>query len=107
MAKGNGEFCNQVEYLDPRLGEIGRRDFRFRLGVGIGGVALSSLLHQDGLLADATSGHPLMAKLPHRPAKAKSCIFLFMAGGPSQMDTFDPKTQLTKYHGTPAYDGAQ
>lgn len=107
MTKTDMKFCNHVERFDPRLGEVGRRDFLFRLGVGIGGVALSSLLHEDGLFADAGSSNPLLANPPHRRAKAKSCIFLFMAGGPSQMDTFDPKSLLTKYHGTAAYDGAQ
>ena len=107
MAKGEFDFCDQVEPApDPRLGELGRRDALFRFGVGLGSLAFSSLLHQDGW-ASATEPpanspeNPLAVKSPHLPAKARSCIFLFMVGAPSQMDTFDPKPVLTKYHGKP------
>ncbi len=68
-----------------------RRDFLARAGVGFGALALSALL------ADEAQAQTL--KKPHCPAKAKSVIFLFMYGGPSQMDTFDPKPELTKFHG--------
>src|SRR5690606_12045154 len=52
---------------------------------------------------DAAPGYqnPLAPKSPHFPAKAKHVIHLFMNGGPSHVDTFDPKPQLTKYHGKP------
>ena len=94
--------CGDVEIQDPRSGDVGRRDFLFRMGRGIGGTALSYMLARDGLLAKGIpAGNPLAAKAPHFAPKAKACIFLFMAGAPSQMDTFDPKPILAKYHGTP------
>jgi hypothetical protein len=102
MPKGEFEFCSKVELPDPRQGELGRRDFFFRFGKGLGSVALSSLLLQDGLLGtESGQTNPLALKTPHFPAKAKSCIFLFMSGAPGQMDTFDPKPKLAELHGKP------
>jgi len=102
MSEGEFEFCNQVESFDPRLGEIGRRDFVYRFGKGLGSLALSSLLFSDGRLAAAArSENPLLPKKPHFTPKAKSCIFMFMQGAPSQMDTFDPKPKLNELHGKP------
>ena len=102
MAKGEFDLCSKVEQPNPRLGELGRRDFLFRFGRGLGSLALSSLLYQDGYLSASESVQdPLAPKKPHFAAKAKSIIFLFMQGAPSQMDTFDPKPALDKYHGTP------
>src|SRR5437870_5076830 len=102
MPKKSLDVCNRVEPLpDPRLGGLGRRDCLFRLGRGVGSLALSSLLYQDDFFAAEPSADPLAAKPPHFNGKAKSCIFLFMLGGPSQMDTFDPKPALLKHHGTP------
>lgn len=69
-----------------------RRDFLARAGVGFGALALNALLADEA----QAQGAP---QKPHFPAKAKSVIFLFMYGGPSQMDTFDPKPGLDKYHG--------
>jgi len=85
--------CSQVE------SSLDRRDFFLRLGRGVGSVALSALLARDSALA-AESTDPLSPKTPHLEPKAKACIFLFMYGAPSQMDTFDPKPVLTKFHGT-------
>jgi len=102
MAKGEFEFCRNVEQPDPCLGEIGRRDFLYRFGRGLGSLAFSSLLYQDGILAgEAKLNDPLFPKTPHFQPKAKSCIFLFMSGAPSQMDTFDPKPKLAELHGKP------
>ena len=84
--------------------ELGRRDCLFRLGSGLGAMALTSMLHQDGALSatrESSNERPLDPKPPHFPRPAKSCIFLFMSGAPSQMDTFDPKPDLDKYHGKP------
>jgi hypothetical protein len=81
-----------------------RRDFLFRAGGGFGGVALSWLLARDGQLTAAPTPavvNPLAAKPPHHDAKAKSVIFLFMVGGPSPIDLFDPKPDLQKHHGKP------
>jgi hypothetical protein len=75
-----------------------RRDFLFRAGGGLGGIALSWLLSRE---AAAASTNPLAARKPHFAPKAKRVIFLFMVGGPSQMDLFDPKPALTKWHGKP------
>ncbi len=74
---------------------ISRRNFIYRAGSGLGSVALSSLLYEDRLRAGV-----LAAKPPHRAAKAKACIFLTMEGGPSHIDTFDPKPKLEKIHMT-------
>src|SRR5438552_4925548 len=83
-----------------------RREFLWQVGGGFAGLALIDLLAAGGFFADkagaATS--PLASKPPHFPAKAKHCVFLFMNGGPSQVDTFDPKPALAKFNGTP-YQG--
>jgi hypothetical protein len=73
-----------------------RRSFLHTACCGIGGLALASMLHDD--LARA---NPLLPRRPHRPAKAKAVIFLYMAGGPSHLDTFDPKPLLNRLHGQP------
>ncbi len=72
-----------------------RRDLLFRAGGGFASLALTDLL------ARAATVSPLAAKPPHFPAKAKHCVFLFMNGAPSHIDTFDPKPALTKYNGEP------
>lgn len=74
-----------------------RRDFLFGLGASVGSVALSSLL-ADELKASSTAANPLAPKDGHFPAKAKRCIFLMMEGGPSHIDTFDPKPMLEDLH---------
>src|SRR5678816_110784 len=83
-----------------------RRDFLFRAGGGISGLALAHLLNQDGLLAascDAKAlGHnPYAPKQPHFKPRAASVISLFMSGGVSHLDTFDPKPALDKFAGQP------
>ena len=77
-----------------------RRQFLWDMGAGFAGLALSSMLSSDGFsgsqarAADVAAPGPLLPKPPHRTAKAKSVIFLFMFGGPSQVDLFDPKPEL-------------
>jgi len=80
-----------------------RRQFLFESGGGLSGLGLSWLLNQDGLLAaEACSANPaIAAKKPHFAPRAKSVISLFMSGGVSHMDTFDPKPALVKYAGQP------
>jgi hypothetical protein len=82
---------------------ISRRDWFRRAGAGFASLALLDLLSRDGFFASAqtapTAG-PAAAGV-HFPAKAKHCVFLFMNGGPSQVDTFDPKPALTRYHNQP------
>ncbi len=85
-----------------------RRQFGRQAFHGVAGLAMASLLSQDGFLgrhvrADdtSTSTNPLAPKTPQLPARAKSCIFLTMNGAPSQVDTFDYKPELEKYAGKP------
>ncbi|MEO6742621.1 MAG: DUF1501 domain-containing protein [Chthoniobacteraceae bacterium] len=68
--------------------------------IGGMGAMLGSLALRDRLLADVAT-NPLAARAPHFPTKAKACIFLYMEGGPSHMDTFDPKPELVKRHMQP------
>jgi hypothetical protein len=78
-----------------------RRDFLTRLGMGIGGLGLASLLNHDSVFgADVDSStSPLAPKLPPYPGKAKRVLHIFAAGAPSQVDTWDPKPALAKYDG--------
>ena len=78
-----------------------RRDFLFRSGVGLGAIALQSLLRNT---AAAAAPSPLLAKQPQLRARAKNVIFLFMEGGPSHLDLFDPKPLLNKLAGKPLPD---
>ena len=75
---------------------LNRREFLFGLGTSIGAVAFNSLLAQDTTFAQ--SANPLASKPQMILAKAKSCIFLMMEGGPSHIDTFDPKPKLRELH---------
>jgi len=76
-----------------------RREFLCDAFCGFGGLAFTQMLYQQELRAGTIN--PLAAKRPHKPqnAKAKSVIFLFMAGGPSHIETFDPKPLLNKLNG--------
>ncbi|HKD06672.1 MAG TPA: DUF1501 domain-containing protein [Bryobacteraceae bacterium] len=78
---------------------ISRRDWLKTMGTGFGMTAFASLANS------AVSADPLAPKAPHFPAKAKHVIFLFLNGGPSQVDTFDPKPMLDKYSGKPMPSG--
>ncbi|MFM8617840.1 MAG: DUF1501 domain-containing protein, partial [Opitutaceae bacterium] len=77
-----------------------RRDFVYGLGASLGSVAFSALLAAQAGAAPAGAARPgpLAPRAPHRAAKAKSCIFLMMEGGPSHLDTFDPKPALDRLH---------
>lgn len=75
-----------------------RREMLTRCANGFGAVALSALLADDGF-ADAAIKNPLAPKQPHFKPKVTSVIYLYMDGGPSQVDTFDYKPALEKYHG--------
>jgi hypothetical protein len=75
-----------------------RREFLIRTGNGFGALALHALLARDAA-AEKKPINPLAPKTPHFPAKAKAVIFLFMVGGPSQMETFDPKPVLDRMDG--------
>src|SRR5260370_23975765 len=75
-----------------------RRQFLSHAGGGFGLLALTALLHDEGLLASEPES-ALAPRRPHHAAKAKRVIFLFMAGGPSHLETFDPKPELQRLHG--------
>lgn len=85
--------CNR--FLQPRT----RRELLKQSANGFGMLALASLL--AGEEARAATADPLAPKPPHFPARVKRVIFLFMHGGPSQVDTFDPKPALTRDAGKP------
>jgi uncharacterized protein (DUF1501 family) len=81
-----------------------RREFLTTTASGLGAMALGAMLSDDGLLRaedaiDAPAASPLEPKPPHFEPKAKACIFIFMAGAPSQLDLFTPKPRLNELHG--------
>src|SRR5262245_10502636 len=76
-----------------------RRQWITQAGLGFASWALLDLLEGDARAAAPKAVNPLAPKPPHFPATAKSVIFLMMAGGPSQMETFDPKPTLNKLSG--------
>ena len=86
---------------------VSRRDFLFRAGEGISGIALAHMLQQEGLLAAETAcdaqgiTSPTAPREPHFKPRAKAVISLFMSGGVSHVDTFDHKPMLEKHHGQP------
>src|SRR5580698_4849310 len=79
-----------------------RREVLRRAGAGFGSMALAALLADGASAAVPTPANPLSPHPPHFPAGAKRVIFLFMPGGPSQVDTFDPKPRLSKEDGQPS-----
>ena len=79
-------------YCERDLPLRSRREFLQKAGLGFGMIAATDLLAGE---------NPLAARKPHFPAKADSVIFLFMHGGPSHIDTFDPKPLLNELHGQP------
>jgi hypothetical protein len=85
--------------IDPLLLTT-RRHFFGQCGLGIGAMALAGLWN-DSRGAAVPVANPLATKKPHFPAKAKSVIFLFMAGGPSQLELWDYKPRLNALHGQP------
>jgi hypothetical protein len=77
-----------------------RRHFFRDCGIGVGSMALSALSASEGAAIES----PTAPKRPHHAPRAKNVIFLFMAGGPSQFELFDPKPRLQKHHGQPIPD---
>ncbi|HEV3261962.1 MAG TPA: DUF1501 domain-containing protein [Gemmataceae bacterium] len=81
---------------------LSRRELLCKLGGGFGALGLAHVLADAGLLSAAPAGraaNALAPKPPHFSARARHVIFLFMNGGPSHVDTFDPKPALARYHG--------
>ncbi len=85
----------------PNVG-LSRRDLLNRTGTGLGAIGLAALLAERTSAAPKPGANPLAPKVAHFTPKAKHVIHLFMNGGPSQVDTFDPKPELTKNHGKQA-----
>jgi hypothetical protein len=89
--------------LNPEHLALTRRGFLRRCGMGMGALGLANLLGNTGLLSEARASEgyvsPLSPKQPQFPAKAKRVIHIFCNGGPSHVDTFDPKPSLDKYAG--------
>lgn len=79
---------------------LSRREALLRSGTGFGSLALAGLMSNESN-AEVGKMDPLAPKQSHYPSKAKHVVHLFMNGGPSQVDTFDPKPMLDKYHGKP------
>ena len=84
-----------ITECDNTMTPISRRDLLRNCAAGFGGMALAALLQ------DEATAEPLSVKQPHFAPRAKRVIFLFMHGGPSQVDTFDYKPQLDRDHGKP------
>src|SRR5947209_13919953 len=84
-------------YLDHFRRAVTRRDVLVRAAHGFGSIALASLLDLPARAAERAN--PLAPRPPHFPGKAKSVIWLFMNGGPSQVDTWDHKPELTRRDG--------
>ncbi|MFP6905802.1 MAG: DUF1501 domain-containing protein [Verrucomicrobiota bacterium] len=88
--------------MDPthQYAALTRRNFLTSAYSGLGGAALTSMLAADaGASRDGGSAGFMLPRKGHFPAKAKRCIYIFMAGAPSQMDLFDPKPKLKELHG--------
>lgn len=98
----NTDLDGQTDGLGPL---VSRREMLHRCGLGLGVVGLAGVLADEGALVAAepapASLLPLAPKKPHFEAQAKHVVHLFMNGGPSHVDTFDPKPALDKYHGQP------
>ncbi len=87
-------------HADPRA--LSRRWFLKDCGVGLGAIALHSLLREHAVAAPSAEvrPHPLAARPGHFPGRARNVIYLFMAGAPSHLELFDYKPQLEKFNGT-------
>jgi hypothetical protein len=90
----------------PDLRFLTRRQFFSRCALGLGNIALASMLKEQELFgaSAAASLNPMAPKPPHFPAKARNIIYLFMAGGPSQLELFDYKPKLQELNGQPIPD---
>ena len=87
---------NDSRFSNSPASLLNRRSMLGRCGMGLGALGLTGLLHDEGLLGAA---NPLSSKTPHFLGKAKSVIWIFVNGGPSQVDTWDYKPALEKMDG--------
>lgn len=92
---------NASSFFAHQSAMVNRRQMLQRAAGGFGFLGLAGLLAEDSSARAATSADPLAIRAPHFPAKAKRVIFLFMSGGPSHVDLFDPKPRLTQDMGKP------
>jgi hypothetical protein len=83
----------------PRPDSVTRREFLWRYGAGLGGIAMAHLLGRHGLLAGSPQPRADLNGGLHHRAKVKRIVQIFLNGGASQMDTFDYKPELIKRHG--------
>src|SRR4051794_29432441 len=85
--------------LEP-IGRLSRRQMLVQAANGFGAVALAGLLQERAFGAEPAAARAASSpRAPHLPPRARSVIFLYMDGGPSQVDTFDPKPRLDREHG--------
>src|SRR5262245_44657836 len=100
---------NPTGIHSPSPSGISRRRMLARCGTGFGSMALASILGDAGWLGSGvraaevpgTAALPLAPRSPHFAPRARRVVHLFMNGGPSQVDTFDPKPALDRLHGKP------
>jgi len=99
----------QQNTRSPDAGALNRRRFFYRAGQGLGGVALASLLGSEAgsVYADERTINPVAPRSGHFKPRAKNVIYLFMVGGPSNVDMIDFKPALAKYEGQPLPDSLQ
>src|SRR5580704_12070729 len=96
-----------MNHPEPNLEHLllNRRQLLTRCGTGMGMLSLASLLGEEAGAAPEGAAsralNPLAPRSPHFPGKVKRVIHIFLNGGPSQVDTFDPKPMLTQYNGQP------
>ena len=103
----NGECGGRLGSVSITTNAWSRRDFLWRTGAGFGALAFGAMLRRELLAAEAAKApvidplNPFKPRAPHFAPKAKSVIFLYLVGGPSQVDTYDYKPELQKLHGKP------
>src|SRR5580692_6134460 len=85
-------------FLESIMFPISRRSFLTRSALGLGGIALAELLHAAEITKKPNAFAGILEK-PHHAPKAKRIIYLFMSGGPSQLDLFDHKPKLNELNG--------
>jgi hypothetical protein len=118
MNPENSQYAKYIREHSTTIDDIlfTRRQALLRTGMGMGAVSLASILGVNPWVAEGASGAivpsaklatPLSPKAPHFPAKAKAVIHIFASGAPSQVDTFDPKPELSKFNDKtiPGHDG--
>src|SRR5688500_6421766 len=97
MRRSRGsDAMNTNESDNPLLRDITRRHFFRNCAVGVGSIALASLFAESAIASPSQGAKPQAARGPHHKPRAKNVIYLFMAGGPSQLELFDYKPKLVR-----------